>query len=75
MSEELFAWGPAPEVVEALRRLAGRIDESTMQKLNWAVDAEGRTPAAVAAAYLEELALETEAAGRPEEGGVEAVEE
>lgn len=45
----------APEVLEALRMLAGAIDEPRMQQLNFAVDEEGRTPAAVAAELRREL--------------------
>ncbi|MEY4167406.1 MAG: hypothetical protein RIR52_1230 [Acidobacteriota bacterium] len=41
-----------PEVVEALRQLAGRIDAPTMQQLNRGVDEEKRTPAAVAKSFL-----------------------
>jgi osmoprotectant transport system permease protein len=45
-----------PEVVAALRGLIGRIDESRMQAMNYAVDEEGRAPSAVARAFLAELA-------------------
>lgn len=43
-----------PEVIEALGRLAGRIDAATMRELNRRVDGEGRSPAAVATAFLDE---------------------
>jgi osmoprotectant transport system permease protein len=46
-----------PEVVAALAALTGRIDEGRMQAMNYAVDEEGRAPAAVARAFLAELAL------------------
>lgn len=39
-----------PEVVRALQRLEGRLPAATMRALNAQVDAEGREPAAVAAA-------------------------
>jgi osmoprotectant transport system permease protein len=42
----------APEVIEALRRLVGRIDEPTMQRMNLEVDREGKSPAAVARDFL-----------------------
>ncbi|MCZ6782965.1 MAG: ABC transporter permease/substrate-binding protein [Proteobacteria bacterium] len=42
----------APDVVEAVRALLGRIDEATMQQLNWAVDEQGRSPTAVARDFL-----------------------
>jgi len=38
----------APRVVAALTELAGTIDAGTMQRLNLAVDQQGRSPAAVA---------------------------
>jgi osmoprotectant transport system permease protein len=44
-----------PEVIDALRALSGRIDASRMQRMNYAVDEDGRTPAAVATEFLEEL--------------------
>ncbi|MRG91848.1 ABC transporter permease/substrate-binding protein [Polyangium spumosum] len=44
-----------PEVIDALRALAGRIDEGTMRRLNREVDQEKQTPAAVAGAFLERL--------------------
>jgi osmoprotectant transport system permease protein len=47
-----------PDVVAALRALTGRIDEERMQRLNWAVDGEGRSPAEVAGELLRELESE-----------------
>ncbi len=44
-----------PEVVEALGELDGSIDEPRMQRLNYAVDEEGESPAAVAERLLTEL--------------------
>jgi osmoprotectant transport system permease protein len=44
-----------PEVVEALRRLEGVLDERAMQRLNLEVDAGGRGPADVARELLDEL--------------------
>ncbi len=41
-----------PEVVRALAGLEGAIDAATMQRLNGAVDQGGRSPRAVAAAWL-----------------------
>lgn len=45
-----------PEVLAALRGLAGAVDAATMRRMNREVDAEGRTPAEVAAAFLRERA-------------------
>ena len=42
-----------PEVVESLRGLEGRIDERAMQRLNLAVDRDGRAPAEVVRELLE----------------------
>ena len=42
-----------PDGVAALRRLEGAIDGAAMQRLNGAVDQEGRSPRAVARAWLE----------------------
>ncbi len=42
-----------PAVVDAVRELAGRIDERTMQELNLAVDRDHQSPAAVAARFME----------------------
>jgi osmoprotectant transport system permease protein len=50
-----------PEAVEALRRLEGAIDRERMQRMNYAVDGEGRSPRDVAAAFVQEL----EAGGGP----------
>ena len=44
-----------PDVVEALRRLAGTIDAARMQEMNDAVDAGGQAPAAVARAFLDAM--------------------
>lgn len=41
-----------PEVVAALRGLAGRVDEAAMQRMNLAVDRDGRSPADVAMEFL-----------------------
>ena len=46
----------APEVLEALRGLAGSIDAATMRRMNHAVDAGGRTPAEVAEAFVHDAA-------------------
>jgi osmoprotectant transport system permease protein len=43
----------------ALNLLAGRIDEKTMRRLNYAVEHERRTPADVAATFLGELGIGT----------------
>ncbi len=43
----------APDVVEALAALDGRIDAAAMQRMNHAVDADGRSPAAVARDFLD----------------------
>jgi osmoprotectant transport system permease protein len=50
-----------PEAVAALRRLEGAIDRERMQRMNYAVDGEGRSPRDVAAAFVQEL----EAGGGP----------
>ncbi len=42
-----------PEVLAALRELAGTIDAAAMRGMNSAVDAEGRSPAEVAREFLE----------------------
>ena len=42
-----------PEVLDALRALSGRVDAERMQRMNYAVDEEGRAAAAVAAEFLE----------------------
>ncbi len=46
----------APEVLAALRPLAGAIGAERMQRLNAAVDQDGATPAAVARGFLAERA-------------------
>jgi glycine betaine/choline ABC-type transport system substrate-binding protein len=46
-----------PELVAALDALAGRIDEATMRRLNYAVDGEHRAPAAVARELLAGIGL------------------
>ena len=43
----------APEVVEALRGLEGILDEAAMQRLNLAVDQDGRSPRDVARTLLD----------------------
>ena len=45
----------APEVIDALRALAGTIDETRMQELNFAIDEEGKAPSTVARELLREL--------------------
>jgi osmoprotectant transport system substrate-binding protein/osmoprotectant transport system permease protein len=42
-----------PDVVRALRGLAGGIDEAQMQEMNLAVDRDGRSPRAVAEGFLD----------------------
>ena len=44
-----------PDVVSALRQLAGTIDAARMRGMNLAVDQDGISPATVAAAFLMEL--------------------
>jgi glycine betaine/choline ABC-type transport system substrate-binding protein len=44
-----------PRMREALARLAGRIDEAAMRRLNYAVEGEKRDPAAVAKQFLDSL--------------------
>ena len=44
-----------PQVGSALDRLAGRIDEAAMRRMNTAVDVERRDPAAVVREFLDEL--------------------
>jgi osmoprotectant transport system permease protein len=44
-----------PQVIEALQPLLGAIDAGAMQRMNRAVDLEGRSPARVAREFLEEL--------------------
>jgi osmoprotectant transport system permease protein len=41
-----------PAAVAALRELTGAIDAAAMQRMNHAVDGEGRTPAAVASDFI-----------------------
>jgi osmoprotectant transport system permease protein len=52
---DLFTRVPLAE--PALRLLAGRIDEETMRRLNYAVEGERRSPAEVASEFLGELGL------------------
>jgi osmoprotectant transport system permease protein len=52
---DLFTRVPGADA--ALRLLAGRIDDTTMRRLNHAVEFERRSPADVAAAFLAELGL------------------
>jgi osmoprotectant transport system permease protein len=47
-----------PDALRALARLAGSIDESAMQRLNYAVDEGGESPTAVARGLLAELPSE-----------------
>ena len=44
-----------PDVLELLARLGGSIDEAAMQRLNYAVDEHGQTPASVARTLLANL--------------------
>ncbi|MDX1666040.1 MAG: ABC transporter permease/substrate-binding protein [Saprospiraceae bacterium] len=46
-----------PEVVEALHQIAGKIDDSTMTRLNYEVDFEKRSPRQVAETFLKEAGL------------------
>ncbi len=48
-----------PEVREALEALSGVLTDRTMQRLNYAVDGEGRAPEDVAREFLEEKGLLT----------------
>lgn len=41
-----------PSLQVVLEKLGGALDDATMQRLNYAVDGEGKSPAAVAAAFL-----------------------
>ena len=41
-----------PNVLAVLRALSGRIDAATMQRMNYAVDELGESPASVAAAFI-----------------------
>jgi osmoprotectant transport system permease protein len=52
---DLFTRVPLAE--PALRLLAGRIDDATMRRLNYAVEGERRSPADVAAEFLGQLGL------------------
>jgi len=47
-----------PEVLAALRPLAGAIDAATMRRLNHSVDAEGQSPSRAAAEFLAETGLD-----------------
>jgi glycine betaine/choline ABC-type transport system substrate-binding protein len=49
----------SPIILEVLNRLAGKINDSTMAKLNFEVDGDRRSPEDVAAEYLKELHLIT----------------
>jgi osmoprotectant transport system permease protein len=44
-----------PEIGAALRRLSGRVTESAMRRMNYAVDGERRDPAAVVREFLDAL--------------------
>ena len=46
-----------PELLEALGRLAGAIDNVTMQRLNHEVDEQKRSPASVAEQFLKESGI------------------
>lgn len=46
-----------PKIGNVLNRLAGRIDNATMQALNYEVDGKGREPRDVAAAFLRKTGL------------------
>jgi len=46
-----------PAATEALVLLAGRIDEATMRRLNHQVEGDNRSPADVAAAFLDQLGI------------------
>ena len=52
---DLFTRVPLAE--PALRLLAGRIDDATMRRLNYAVEGERRSPAEVAGEFLRQLGL------------------
>jgi osmoprotectant transport system permease protein len=52
---DLFTRVPLAE--PALRLLAGRIDDATMRRLNYAVEGERRSPAEVASEFLRQLGL------------------
>lgn len=52
---DLFTRVPLAE--PALRLLAGRIDDATMRRLNYAVEGERRSPAEVAGEFLQQLGL------------------
>jgi len=63
---DLFARVPLAE--PALRLLAGRIDDATMRRLNYAVEGERRSPADVATEFLRQLGVshtETVPSARP----------
>jgi len=49
----------SPIILEVLNRLAGKINDSTMAKLNFEVDGDRRSPEEVAAEYLKGLHLIT----------------
>jgi glycine betaine/choline ABC-type transport system substrate-binding protein len=46
-----------PGVVAALESLAGRIDEASMRRMNYAVDGEHRAPADVAREFIGRLSV------------------
>jgi osmoprotectant transport system permease protein len=52
-----------PDVVEALSRLSGRLDEERMRRLNRRVEVDGEAVAAVARAALTELGLVADQSG------------
>jgi osmoprotectant transport system permease protein len=43
-----------PQIIDALRALAGSIDADAMRRMNLAVDEEGRSPGEVAREFLEQ---------------------
>jgi osmoprotectant transport system substrate-binding protein len=44
-----------PRIGEAIRRLEGRISADEMQRMNYAVDGEGRAPAEVVRGFLDTI--------------------
>ena len=65
-----------PRLSEALSVLAGRIDEATMRRMNYAVDGEHRAPADVAREFLDQTKRTTTETQRHRDGrnGAEATE-
>jgi osmoprotectant transport system permease protein len=54
----------APEAVAAVAALGGSIDAAAMQRMNLAVDRDGRSPAEVARGFVEALAARDGSGGR-----------